>query len=135
MMSARAIVKSLGGMWCGRYGLARCPVHDDRKPSLKIRDDPNKRDGIDLHCFAGCPWQDIKAAFARQGLIEAWSAKISSAPACLASPIKAKHSKPPLSPEDRTRIALSKWDPVGPAKEHAWQVLFHRAPATAHRAA
>jgi putative DNA primase/helicase len=45
-MSARAIVKSLGGMWCGSYGLARCPSHDDRKPSLKIRDDKSKHDGI-----------------------------------------------------------------------------------------
>ena len=33
-------------MWCGSYGLARCPAHDDRKPSLKIRPDQAKRDAI-----------------------------------------------------------------------------------------
>jgi hypothetical protein len=70
-MSARAIVKSLHGMWVGSYGLVRCPCHDDRKPSLKIRDDKTKRDGIDLICFAGCSWQDVKAALQREGLIDA----------------------------------------------------------------
>ena len=46
-MSARAITKSLGGMWTGSYGLVKCPTHDDRKPSLKIKDDARKSDGID----------------------------------------------------------------------------------------
>ncbi len=33
-----------------RY-LARCPVHDDKKPSLAISDGEN---GVLVHCFAGC---------------------------------------------------------------------------------
>src|SRR6516225_9624266 len=77
MRNAREITKALRGMWSpmdGGYGLVRCVCHDDRKPSLKIKDDKTKRDGIDVICFAGCDWRDIKAEFARQGLIEAWSA-------------------------------------------------------------
>ena len=74
MINARAITKTLGGRWCGTYGLARCPAHGDREPSLKVRDDPRKNDGIDLHCFAGCAWQDVKAELTRQGLIDEWNA-------------------------------------------------------------
>ena len=68
-MTARAITKTLGGKWCGHYGLCRCPAHDDRNPSLKIKDDPTNRDGINLICFAGCDWKDVKAALRQQGLI------------------------------------------------------------------
>ena len=107
MMDARAIVKSLGGMWCGSYGLARCPVHSDGKPSLKIKDDPNKKDKIDLICFAGCDWRTIKAEFARQGLIEAWSAKTGSKRS--RPKPSARSARPPLSEQQRTQIALRIW--------------------------
>jgi hypothetical protein len=70
-MDARAITIALGGRWCGRYGLAPCPAHDDRDPSLKVKDDQRKSDGIDLHCFAGCEWLDVKSALRQQGLIAA----------------------------------------------------------------
>ena len=66
-MDARAITKALGGKWQGRFGLCCCPVHADRTPSLKVRDDARKNDGIDVHCFAGCDWKDIKSEFARHG--------------------------------------------------------------------
>jgi len=69
-MDARALTIALGGRWCSRYGLAACPTHDDRSPSLKIKDDPRKSDGIDLHCFAGCRWQDVKAELQQRGLVE-----------------------------------------------------------------
>ena len=48
-MAARTITQALGGRWHGTYGTARCPAHEDRNPSLKLRDDPDKRDGINLH--------------------------------------------------------------------------------------
>jgi hypothetical protein len=35
-----------------------------------VGDDPRKFDGIDLHCFGGCSWQDIKAELNRQGLLD-----------------------------------------------------------------
>ena len=40
--------------------LARCPFHDDRSPSLSIRDPGNGR--ILLHCHAGCQFEDVVAA-------------------------------------------------------------------------
>ena len=37
-MRAEAIAKALGGRRCGSGWAARCPAHDDRTPSLSIRD-------------------------------------------------------------------------------------------------
>jgi putative DNA primase/helicase len=70
MQNAQSIVKALGGRWCGRYGMARCPAHDDQQPSLKVSDNARRLDGIDLHCFRGCDWKDIKAELQRRGLLE-----------------------------------------------------------------
>jgi putative DNA primase/helicase len=68
-MDARTIVTAMGGRWCGAYGLVLCPCHAERNPSLKIRD-WRKLDGIDLHCFAGCAWLDVKNVFQAMGLLE-----------------------------------------------------------------
>lgn len=49
-------VKRTGpGTW-----LARCPAHEDRGPSLSIREADDGR--ILLHCFAGCGPHDVLAA-------------------------------------------------------------------------
>jgi hypothetical protein len=40
----------------GRW-LARCPAHDDRSPSLAVRELDDGR--VLLHCFAGCSVQEI----------------------------------------------------------------------------
>lgn len=39
--------------------LARCPAHDDRHPSLSIRD---AGDRVLIHCFGGCAAADVVAA-------------------------------------------------------------------------
>ena len=54
---------------------ARCPAHADKMPSLKVKDDPRKGDGIDVHCFAGCDWKDIKADLAKYGLLRTFEPK------------------------------------------------------------
>jgi putative DNA primase/helicase len=72
-MDAHEVTKALGGRWCGRYGLVRCPAHDDREPSLSIRDGEHE---LIVNCFAGCAWQDVKAELKRQGLIDDWSAGV-----------------------------------------------------------
>ena len=40
----------------GKY-IARCPAHDDRSPSLAIKDCGDGR--ILLHCFAGCDVESV----------------------------------------------------------------------------
>jgi hypothetical protein len=51
------VLEALAGAGCGyrrigRSWQARCPVHDDRTPSLSIREGADGR--VLLHCFAGC---------------------------------------------------------------------------------
>ncbi len=66
-MNAESLTKDLGGHWHGAYGTARCPAHEDREPSLSVRDGA---DGEPMfHCFAGCRWQDIKDALRARGLL------------------------------------------------------------------
>ena len=116
MMDARSLTKELGGRWCGRYGIARCPAHDDRTPSLKVRNDPRKADGIDVHCFTGCPWQNVKANLQRRGLL----------PQFAAGTVKPKISPQPPFGNDaradddivhRLEIALSIWRATTPLKD------------------
>lgn len=40
--------------------IARCPAHDDRSPSLSIRETDDGR--VLIHCFAGCEARDVLAA-------------------------------------------------------------------------
>lgn len=54
-----AIVGRLGGHWNGRYALVLCPAHEDRTPSLSIR---QGRHSILVHCFAGCDGADVMRA-------------------------------------------------------------------------
>lgn len=69
-MDARAITLALDGKWQGPYGLCCCPAHEDGTPSLKLRDDPRKVDGVDVHCFSGCTWQEVKAELVKRGLLD-----------------------------------------------------------------
>lgn len=39
---------------------ACCPAHDDKGPSLSVRENPDG--SVLLHCFAGCPVSDVVAA-------------------------------------------------------------------------
>ncbi|EJF98595.1 hypothetical protein MEI_00418 [Bartonella vinsonii subsp. arupensis Pm136co] len=67
-INARGITNALRGVWYGAYGLAHCPAHDDRSPSLAIS---NGNDGrLLLHCYAGCSFKEIIQALKNIGLIE-----------------------------------------------------------------
>lgn len=62
--TARRICESRGGKWSGTKGMARCPAHDDRTPSLSVS---LGRQAILFHCFAGCEQQSVLAALAQEG--------------------------------------------------------------------
>ena len=62
--TARRICESRGGKWSGTRGMACCPAHDDRTPSLGVS---LGRQAILFHCFAGCDQQSVLAALAREG--------------------------------------------------------------------
>jgi len=65
-MTAEAIATALGGRKAGAGWTARCPAHDDRTPSLSIRDAEDGR--ILVHCHAGCDQEQVIAALRKLGL-------------------------------------------------------------------
>ena len=66
--TALRLCESRGGRWSGTKGMARCPAHDDRTPSLGVT---LGRHAILFHCFAGCDQESVIQAFKREGLATA----------------------------------------------------------------
>ncbi|MCC6478667.1 MAG: toprim domain-containing protein [Sphingomonadaceae bacterium] len=62
---AKQLCEELGGHWSGAKGMARCPAHDDRTPSLGVT---LGRRAILFHCFAGCTQDQVLTALARRGV-------------------------------------------------------------------
>ena len=72
-MNAAQIARGLGGRKSGGGWVARCPGHDDRNPSLSIRDGS---DGTVLvHCHAGCDQRTVIDALKALG---AWPERSSA---------------------------------------------------------
>jgi DNA primase len=73
--SAAEIAHHLSGRKSGAGYMARCPVHEDRTPSLSLRDSDGK---VLVHCFGGCTQAAVIAALRERGL---WPERITqSAP-------------------------------------------------------
>jgi len=51
-MTAEGILKALGARKVGGGWIARCPAHEDEKPSLSITE--AKGGKVLIHCHAGC---------------------------------------------------------------------------------
>ena len=70
MNSLDAICAALDGSRIGDRVMAKCPAHDDRNPSLSVKEGSN---GVVLvHCFAGCAQDSVIGALRDRGL---WSGK------------------------------------------------------------
>ena len=65
-MTAETIAKALGGRKAGGGWMARCPAHDDRTPSLSIRDADDGK--VLVRCHAGCDQASVIAALRARGL-------------------------------------------------------------------
>ena len=107
-MTAETIARALGGRKVGQGWTACCPAHDDREPSLSIRDADGK---VLVRCHAGCDQRDVIAALKARGL---WDGKAHS------SLRKSRHRKvsPPRPDPDQTErsaAALSIWQSTIPA--------------------
>lgn len=66
-MDAQSLTEALRGKWYRNYGLACCPAHGDRKPSLSLADGSDGR--LLLNCKAGCDFTDVLDALRGMGLI------------------------------------------------------------------
>src|SRR6266436_5508784 len=64
-MSADSLATALEARRSGSSWMAKCPAHDDRNPSLSIREVDGK---VLLHCHAGCTQRDVIDALKARGL-------------------------------------------------------------------
>lgn len=67
-MTPKELTEALGGRWVGSYGTARCPAHDDKRPSLTIRTGDNGRPLV--YCQSGCASEAVLGALRVKGLWE-----------------------------------------------------------------
>ena len=66
IMTAESIAKALSGRKVGGGWMARCPGHDDRKPSLSIQHTDNGK--VLVRCHAGCDQDRVISALRSRGL-------------------------------------------------------------------
>lgn len=67
MTEAETITRSLGGRGSGRSGIARCPAHEDRSPSLSIAQ--GRTGQLLLTCHAGCSFVHVLDALRYRGVV------------------------------------------------------------------
>jgi hypothetical protein len=107
-MTAETIARALGGRKTGQSWMACCPAHDDREPSLSIRDAEGK---ALVCCHAGCLQRNVIAALKARGL---WDGKTRSN-LCGANRRKGAERRPDPQLPDRSAAALAIWDRTGAA--------------------
>jgi hypothetical protein len=105
-MNAETIALALGGRRTGRTWMACCPAHDDREPSLAIRDADNGK--VLLRCHAACSQKAVIAELRARGL---WGEERKGRNHSTAlSSIVPDHDAP-----RRTDVALALWQATVPA--------------------
>ena len=110
-MNAKTIATALGGRKVGSGWSASCPAHDDRTPSLSIRDaDENK---VLVRCHAGCDQERVIAALRGRGLW-AENGPRSSPWAARRKPVE---REPDGDDAKRTERALAIWQLSKPSPE------------------
>lgn len=67
-MLAQRVTDALRGKWFRTYGYVCCVAHDDKRPSLRLRD--GDKDGkLLVRCEAGCEPREILSELRRRGLL------------------------------------------------------------------
>lgn len=108
MIDARTLTLALRGKWHGRYGLACCPAHGDRRPSLTLADAPNGR--LLLSCKAGCSFMDVLSVLRDRGLVDRGDRPQPPS----AAEIARRKAEDEAAAEKRERQALACWREAGP---------------------
>jgi putative DNA primase/helicase len=103
-MTAETIAKALGGYRAGATWMARCPVHDDRAPSLSISS--GKEGKVLVRCHAGCEQRDVITALVNRGL---WDATGKSAGRLAHKRRTRIAAEPDPDAKARTEAALAIW--------------------------
>ncbi len=108
MSKAQTLTLALRGTWRRSYGLACCPAHGDKHPSLTIAGALSGR--LLLSCKAGCSFMDVLAALRLLGLVEGSGSFTPPSPAEIA-----KREAEERAEADRAeRRALATWREARP---------------------
>jgi DNA primase len=109
-MTAETIAKALGGRKAGSGWTARCPAHDDRTPSLSIRDAEDNK--VLVRCHAGCGQERVVTALRTRGL---WA---ENSPHSLSRMARRTfvERKPDQDDARRSEAALAIWQSAQPAQ-------------------
>jgi hypothetical protein len=108
--AAVALTRSLGGRWHGRYGLARCPAHDDRDPSLSISISGVGK--VLVRCHAGCSQAAVVGALKVRGL---WPGRDAHQRSYRPVPAPEPHYKANALEKARRDLVTRIWHQTGPA--------------------
>ena len=109
-MTAETIAKALGGRKAGGGWMARCPAHDDRTPSLSIRDAEDSK--VLVRCHAGCDQERVIAALRTRGL---WAENRPRLLSRIARRTSVER-KPDHDDARRSEAALAIWQSAQPAQ-------------------
>ena len=109
-MNAEYIAKALGGRKAGNGWSVSCPAHDDRTPSLSLRD--TERGKVLVHCHAGCDQGVVIDHLKSIGL---WTQKGLGLLRYAASHSVTKPKETDRDDVKRTEAALSIWQEARPS--------------------
>ena len=110
-MNAETIARALGGRKSGKGWSARCPAHDDSKPSLSLTDSDNGR--VLIYCHAGCDQNTVINELKSTGL---WTVTGRRPFRRAQSRRTAEPSQPSQDEINRRENALSIWEASEPAQ-------------------
>jgi putative DNA primase/helicase len=110
-MTAETIAKALSGRKAGGGWMVRCPVHDDREPSLSIRDGGDGK--VLVRCHAGCDQQKVIAALKARGIWQGTDRRHGTL--IHSQPSPAAKDEPDRDDAERTLTALRLWGASVPA--------------------
>ncbi len=104
---AQSIAKALGGRRYGTEWQVRCPAHEDRIPSLSIK---NSERGVLFYCHARCSQHSVISALKARGLWPATTRFDHIKP----RPRFTQRQSEPIS-ADKTALALKIWNESKPS--------------------
>jgi hypothetical protein len=119
-MRADLLAKDLAGRRVGADWVACCPAHDDRTPSLSIREVAGGK--ILIHCHAGCEQARVLAALRQRGL---WAPGDPSGADTMEARIASD-----VQGDDRTRLAARLWKRARPANDTPVQTYLRERAIT-----
>ena len=116
--TAERLARGLTGLKAGGGWMGHCPAHEDRKPSLSIRE---ANDGkVLVYCHAGCAQDSVISALRQRGLWADDCPRTSSSSTARALATQ----DPDLEHLNRSKAALKIWQFAKPTEETTVEYYF-----------